>query len=222
MDARGSGGEDGGAWPEHDDLMESVAGRRIRRGEQMLARLRSAVRARAANVLNSKAVRERTHRQLDMFADRLNKRWPDAFLAHEQAIEDILQSVASGGRAALLMSGEPVADPIQWEDDFASALLDDPKLPLTLEARRQPRPPVPALPNPRDAVWTQIRQRALGGTGETVEAAVEEEGLLQATLTVTPATDQAPVNGGPYRGWFWLGTLERRAANPHEWAMRTT
>jgi hypothetical protein len=223
----------GGLWtpeqPEEDDdddprgldgLLESVAGRRIRRGEQMLERLRDAVRARAATVLNSEALKKRLDRQLDKFGDRVNKRWPNAFLAHEQAIEEILQSVAAGGRAALLMAGEPIVDPVRWEDDLASALLDDPTVPLTLEAHRQPRPPLPPPPGTRDEVWTQIRERASGGSNHNVESAVAKESLLLATLTLKPVTALPIVDGGPYRGWHWLGTLETRAIKLRDWRQK--
>jgi hypothetical protein len=203
--------------PGFDGLLNSVAGRRIRRAERMLERLRGAVRAQAATALKSEALKKRLNRQLDEFGDRVNKRWPNAFLAHEQAIEEVLQAVAGGGRAALLMAGEPVVDPVQWEDDLASALLDDPTVPLTLEAHRQPRPPLPPPPSTGAEVWTQIRERASGGSNHNVEAAAEEEGLLLATLTLAPVTGLPTVNSGPYRGWYWLGTSERRAVEPRDW-----
>lgn len=200
-----------------DGLLNSVAGRRIRRGERELARLRDAVRAGAATVLNSDVLQERLRRQLDAFGDRVNERWPDAFLAHQQAIEDTLQSVASGGRAARLMAGQLVADPAGWEDDLASALVDDPTIPLSLEAHRQPRPPVPPPPNSGDEVWAQIREQASGGLSRNVEAAAEQEGLLLATLTLASVTTLPTVNGGPYHGWHWLGTYEKRVTTPRNW-----
>jgi hypothetical protein len=211
------GQEHDGDPPGLDDLLDSVAAKRIRRGKRELVRLRNAVRARAATVLNSDALQERLHRQLDAFGDRLNKRWPDAFLAHEQAIEDILQSVAGGGRAARLMAGQLVADPVGWEDDLASALLDDPAIPLTLEAHRQPRPPLPPPPNAGDEVWAQIREQASGGSSRYAEAVAEEEGLLLATLTLASVTALPTVNNGPYRGWHWLGTYEKRVTKPRNW-----
>lgn len=196
--------------PGLDGLLDSVAGQRIRRGERKLVRLREAVRARAATVLNGDALQQRLRRQLDAFGDRLNKRWPDAFLAHQEAIEDILQSVAAGGRAVQATSGRLVADPEVWEDDLASALLDDPTVPLTLEACRQPRPPLPPPPSAGDDVWKQIRERASGDSNEDVEDATEDQGLLLATLTLLPVIQLPTVSNGPYRGWRWLGTFERR------------
>lgn len=197
--------------------LDSAAGRRIRCGDRMLAHLRHAVRTKAAAVLSSDTLKKRLDRQLESFGDRIKKRWPDAFLASEQAIEEILQSMASGGRAALLMRGQLVADPIRWEDGLAFALLDDPTVPLALEARRQPRPALPAPPSTGDEVWTRIRERALDGSSENMETAAEEEGLLLTTLALMPVTRLPTVNGGPYRGWHWLGTYEKRVTEPRDW-----
>lgn len=200
-----------------DGLLDSVAGRRIRRGAWRLAHLRDAVRTKVAAVLKSDALTKRLERQLDKFGDRVNKRWPDAILAHQQAIEEMLQSIASGGRAALLMDGQLVADPIQWEDGMASALVDDPTLPLTLEARRQPRPPLPPPPRSGADVWIQVHERACGNSNLNVEAADEKEDLLVATLTLASVTELSTVDRGPYRGWHWLGTFERRVVKPRDW-----
>ena len=79
----------------------------------------------------------RLQSQLDAFADRLERRWPDAYLASEQAIEEDLQRAAAGGRAARLAVGQLVADPVSWEDALARALLDDPWLPLALEGDKE-------------------------------------------------------------------------------------
>lgn len=197
-------------------LLDSFAGKRIRRGERMLLRLRDAVRARAAIVLNGDALQRRLRKQLDAFGDRVNKRWPDAFLAHLQAIEDILQSVAAIGRAVQATAGRLVSDSAGWEDDLASALLDDPTVPLTLEASRHPRPLLPPPPNTRDEVWSQIRERASDGFSEDIEATAEEEGPLLATLTIATVMELPTINSGPYRGWRWLGTYERRVVKPRD------
>lgn len=203
--------------PGLDDLLESVAGRRMHRGERPLEGLRAAVRERAATSLSSDALKRRLDRQLDTFGDRVNKRWPDAFLAPEQTIEEILQSVAAGGRAALLMAGEPIADPIRWEDDLASAILNDPAVPLTLEAHRQPRPPLPPPPRMGHDLWVHVRERASGSLSENVDEALEEEGLLLATLTLGSVDELPTVKRGPHDGWHWLGTVERRTVKHRDW-----
>lgn len=67
-------------------------------------------------------MRARLGRQLDTFVNRADERWPDAFLAPDQATEEALQRVASGARATQVVSGHPVVDPIEWEDALASAI----------------------------------------------------------------------------------------------------
>ena len=197
--------------PGLDEVLDSAAGRRIRRGERIFPGLQPAVRSTAASTLSSNALKTRLERQLDTFGDRVSGRWPDAFLAPNQAIEEALQSVTAGGRATLIMSGHPIADPIGWEDALTSAILDDPTVPLTLEAHRQPRPPLPPPPGIGQELWAQIRDRANGDTREGVEEALEKDGLLCATLTLEPVSSLLTVQRGPCGGWYWLGTIESRA-----------
>lgn len=203
--------------PGLDELLDSVAGKRISRAERMMEQLREAVRARASTALNSKPLKERLDRQLEKLSDRTTKRWPDAFLAHEQAIEEILQSVAAGGRAASWMVGEPATDPVRWEDELASALLDDPFMPLALETHRQPRPQLPPPPGAQDEAWEQARVCGAGGFGDGVEEAAEKDGLVLATLTLGTVATLPVVNGGPYDGWRWFATLETRAVSNRDW-----
>lgn len=191
-------------------LLNSVAGARIRRGERVFDGLRDAVRSRAATILKSDALKKRLDRQLDAFGDRINKRWPDAFLATEESIEAILQNVAAGGRAALIMAGQPVTDPVRWEDDLASAIVDDPTVPLTIEALRQPRPRVPPPPLDNAKVWGDVRARAQERSSEHVADAVESDGLILATLTMDPLSALPTAEGGQYDAWYWLGTHETR------------
>lgn len=65
---------------------------------------------------------------------RSRKRWPDAFLVNEETIEVALQTIAAGGRAAMLARGNPITDGVESEDRIASAPADDPEVPLILEA----------------------------------------------------------------------------------------
>lgn len=203
--------------PGLDELLDSVAGVRIRRGEHLFPGLRSAVRGTAAATLNSKALKTRLNQQLDTFGDRTNQRWPDAFLAPNQAIEGALQSVAAGSRAALVMSGEPIADPAEWEEALALAILDDPTVPLVLEAHRQPRPQVPPPPGAGNELWAQIYERAKGAQDDDIEEALEKADLLCATLTLEPCSSLPTVRGGPYNDWYWLATVESRASKHSDW-----
>jgi hypothetical protein len=108
------------------------------------------------------------------------------------------------------MAGNPVSNPIRWEDELASTLLDDPIIPLTLEACRQPRPSLPPPPSRGHALWEQIRERAAGGSAAYIEEATEENGIFFATLTNKPSSFLPTVERGMFRGWYWLATMEKR------------
>jgi len=203
--------------PGLDELLDSVAGQRCHRGERIFPELRSTLRSTAASKLSSDTLKRRLERQLDAFSDRMNQRWPDAFLAPNEAIEEALQSVAGAGRATLLVSGYPVADPMNWEDVLTSAILDNPAVPLTLEAHRQPRPPLPPPPITTDELWTQVRAQASKRCDNGIEEALDKDGLCCATLSLEPASSLLMVERGPYRGWYWLATVEKRVFKNPDW-----
>ncbi len=200
-------------------FLESVAGNRLRHAERLLPGLTRAVQERVTSSLESESIRKRLNSQLDSLGDRVRKRWPDAFLVNEETIENTVQAVAAGGRAAKLASGNLVTDGIAWEDKLASVLLDDPEVPLTLEATRQPRPPIPLPPGNGDAIWGHIRDRAGGAStaDSGIEAAVDEEGILAATIRVQPLGSVGKVEHGSFRDWRWLGTMEKRWVEPSDW-----
>jgi hypothetical protein len=131
------------------------------------------VRRRVAMEVVEKGHKKRLQRQLDAYGDHIEKSWPDAYLAPEEAVEDALQRAAAGGRAARLAQGLPVADPVKWEDKLATTLLDDPALPVALEATRHPRVDTAPPPHRGELVWSALRARAQGQpTGDAqVEAA---------------------------------------------------
>jgi hypothetical protein len=104
-----------------------------------------------------------------------------------------------------------------WEDILASAILDDPTVPLTLEAHRQPRPPLPPPPGTGHELWAQIRERGSGRTGDGVEEVLEKDGMLCSTLTMEHVSSLLTVERGPYGGWHWLATVESRAFKHPDW-----
>jgi hypothetical protein len=177
------------------------------------------VHERVASSLEDEPVKKRLSSQLDDLGDRPRKRWPDAFLVHEETIEGTVQSVAAGGRAAMLATGSLVTDGVAWEDKLAAALLDDPKLPLILEATRQPRPPILPPPGNGHAIWDRIHNRAAGTSkaDSGIDEAMEEEGVLIATLSVEPWNLAQTVERGTFRGWRWLGTMEQRWVESSDW-----
>jgi len=197
-----------------DQLIQSVAKTRLLEGEQLLPGLIRAVRLRTANRLHEDAFKKRLKSQMDTLADRIRKRWPNAFLASEELVEESIQSIASGGRAARIMSGDPISDPISWEDSLAAVLIDDPRLPLLLESTRQPRPNLPVPPQRYDDLWSQIHLRAEGNISLTIEEALRKDEFLNATITIKPYSSIQQVKQGKFKDWFWLGTMEHRWLKP--------
>ena len=208
---------DNRAWLEA--LLDSVAGDRLQRVEPVLPGFRAAVQRRATSSLESDVVRTRLRSQLESLSSQSQKRWPDAYLANEETIEGILQTVAAGGRAALLAEGEFANDGAVWEDTLASILADDRGIPLLLEATREPRPPLPPPPGRGNEIWMRILDRAKGASNAEagIEIAVEREGLLSATISVGDATTVRSVEAGKYKGWKWLGFSERRRIQKPDW-----
>jgi hypothetical protein len=200
-----------------DAFLNDVAGNRLRRGERLLPRFRNAVQRRVASLVEDEQIKRRLNSQLDDLASRVRKRWPDAFLVHEETIEATLQSVAAGGRAAMLGTGKLITNAVTWEDTLASALLDDPEIPLILEATRQPRPPIAAPPGNGHSMWARLRERAATVENRGIEQAAEADGVLTATMRVEPYTSAAIVEHGTFRGWRWLATVEHRWVKPPDW-----
>lgn len=119
----------------------------------------------------------------------------------------------------MLAAGSLITDGVVWEDNLASALADDPEVPLILEATRQPRPPIPLPPGNGDEIWGRIRDRARGAsTGDSgIEEALDEKGTLIATVRVQPQASVRSVEHGRFGGWRWLGTMEKRWVEPSDW-----
>lgn len=191
-------------------FIEVVARVRLLQGERFLPGLLDAVGAQVTEVRSSEAFKKRLKSQRDTFADSVHKRWPNAFLANEEIIENALQSIATGGRTARLMAGVLISDPIEWEDQLASVLLNDPTIPLLVEMHRQPRPQISPPPGISDKVWVQIHEsRSNVSSSSIVEAAEEDEHLL-STITVKSASCSPIVKGGKFGGWRWLATVENQ------------
>ena len=195
---------------EIDGLIESFAGVRLKQGERFLPGLKRAVREYFVASINDEHTKERLEAQLRAFADRLRKRWPDAFLVQGEKIEEALQTIAAGGRAARFTVGELVINPVEWEDKLASTLLNDPSVPLILEATRQPRPNIIPPPGRGGKVWMHISDRINNGLSSVVEEASCESNIVLATIKIEPASSSPVVEGGAFKGWRWFATMEKR------------
>ena len=195
-----------------DGIIDAVAGIRLLHTEPILPGIRQAVHRRINAMQNNEEQKQRMQAQLRAYADMPEKRWPDAFLVSEEAVEDAIQRTASGARAARLMNGELVGDPVELEESLAQALLDDPELPLVVERTRQPRPEIPPPPPRGDPLWHALRARAEGrGIDETgVEAAIQNGDALFGTVSISGTEVVPTLVDGPYGGWRLVAAVEQR------------
>ena len=127
---------------EIDGMIDEVVDARLSRAELIHPRMRGAMRRRIDSIRKDKEITRRMQVQFGAYGNQVKIRWPDAFLAVDEAVEGAIQRTAAGLRSARPMNGEPVADPVAFEDHLAGALLDDPELPLAIERTRQPRPAI--------------------------------------------------------------------------------
>lgn len=196
-------------------LVDSVAGVRLERAEPLLPGLGDAVRRKVTETVAGSDFDRRLRRQFEAYSSRVERRMPDAYLASEEAVESALQLVAAGGRAASLMRGLPVLDPVGWEDDLATALLDDPAIPVCLEAARHPRPNIPPPPGLGDLMWSDLRTGSLpeNERERAGESTVQGVSVLRSTISVLPAETTPTVEAGRFIGWRLVATVERRISS---------
>ena len=205
-----------------DLIVRDVAGCRLSNAEPALPGLTQAVTARVVATMETEEFRELRQDQLDAYADQIAKRLPDAFLIWKQTVEEALQCAAAGSRAALIASGEAVIDPAAWEDDLALTLLDDPDLPLAIEARRTPRPHIPISLPLTSPVWADPSfGTTTEGGREPYELLAEQDGLLDATLSIEPSSTAELVEQGPYQGWRVIASAEKRTIQHPNWSQHS-
>lgn len=150
-------------------------------------------------------IRERSREQLDHLRSPSSSRIPDAYLVHEQEVEDELQKVGAGIRTALALGGSLLSSPFEVERRYATDLSPTGIWALRSEASRVPRPatrpsafawsrnPIPWVGD-RDAVWPPPDADALAG--------VRQVSGVDAELV--------RVEEAPYAGWIQLGFAERQ------------
>ena len=204
---------------EVDSLINELAGVRLSCAERLLPGLREAVRKRAETVLKTDEHRQRMKAQHRAYTDGQGQRLPDICFAVMEAIEDALQRAAAGARGAWLMNHGPVADPVELEEQLATALLDDPELPLLVERTRHPRPEIPPPPFRGDPLWGALRARAEGrSVDETgVEAACQDGSELLGTIAISDSELVPTIVDGPYGGWRLVAAVEQRVLPRPDW-----
>lgn len=196
------------------ELVELVAAHRIHKAELLLAGIGTAVCERVAAATDDERFRQQFSSQVNALSPA-RRRLPNAYLATHQTVEQALQLSAAGGRAACISKGVALSDPVRWEDDLADVLLDDPWLPLALEATRIPRPPVPPPPSVPSLAWDD----PMAETSPDAQRAAPEGGnLSDGELFITlglSEPDTSPITDQPWlRGWFMLAVVENRTLLP--------
>jgi len=193
-------------------MVDEAAGARLAGAEQILPGFKEAVYKRVKAALEDEKHKHKIKRQLDAYADRVKQRWPDAYLATEEEIENAIQQAAAGARAAKLMNGDAVNDPIELEETLAWALIDDSELQFSIECTRQSRPDIPSPPPSGDLLWGRLHARAGGKSiAETnAEAACIYDDTLKGTVSIMDAQAVPVLEGGLYQGWRLVASVEQR------------
>ena len=191
---------------EHDRvaaIVHDVAGRRLASAVDDLPGLEDVVVSTVEAAMHSDEFRELMDEQVQSFADRSRKRWPDAYLINEQTVETVLQTVAASGRAARMVAGHPASDPAAWEETLGTLLIDEPTIPLALEMTRQCRPHIPHIEPPRSKWWRNVRA---GAGAVSVDL---HHGQVFASISLEEGSPHR-LAGGPFDDWYLIGAHETR------------
>ncbi|MGX2993594.1 AAA family ATPase [Streptomyces sp. JNUCC 64] len=182
------------------EMLAEVAGTRLNEAEQLQPGLIRAVLARVRREVDTEHSIERNKTQSRANRSADEGELPDAYLAIQETVEVAIQTVASGSRAYRLSQGLGVSDPAAWEDQLATVLTDDPRIPLAFEEARWPRPDLPLPPGPDDLVGQDTSL-----TGTTTE-----------TISTRPLTQAVTLTGQTLLGWRILASVEeRKFLSPH-------
>ncbi|WP_330323009.1 ATP-binding protein [Streptomyces anulatus] len=181
-------------------MVAEVAGARLNNAEQLQPGLIRAVLARVRREVDTERTIERNKAQSRANLSADEGELPDAYLAIEETIEKAIQTVAAGSRAHRLSQGLGVSDPAAWEDQLATVLTDDPRIPLAFEEARWPRPDLPLPPGPDDPASEDTPL-----TGTTAK-----------TISTRPLTQAVALTGQTLPGWRILASVEeRKFLSPH-------
>ena len=185
---------------------------RLSEGNEILPGLWQAVRRRMDSAIEGEEQKQRLKAQISSYADENKKRTPDIFLVPLEVLEDTIQRVAGGARAARVLNGRAVADPIQLEESLAEVLLDDVQFPMRLEGTRHPRPEIPAPPGRGASLWGELQLLTVGGRDEEtpLESELPENDILSGTVSVSDPESVPKIGGGPFKDWRLVATVERR------------
>ncbi|MFC5813585.1 hypothetical protein [Nonomuraea harbinensis] len=145
--------------------------------------------------------------QLDLLTNGRRSQFPDAYLAHQAAVEDSLQRAAAGLRAAFAQAGH-LGNPHNFERGAAVRLRDDPRAALRAELARIPRP----LTRPDMLQWSLDPAPWLSESHQADKPWPPSGFATVAGLRSLPdgAMAFARVSNGPHAGWVQIGLFERQ------------
>ncbi|MFD9725538.1 AAA family ATPase [Streptomyces sp. NPDC059072] len=179
-----------------------LAEERLLAAAPMLPLLERAAVSRFNQALAEPGVSDSINREHQELSDITHRRWADAFTGRASLFEDALQQAAAGGRASLVASGAPPADPVAWEYALACLLVNDPAIPLAIEATRQPRPSVPPPPGPGDSAWSKTPPQ------KQMRGALTQTAKLVITSSTRPPECCAVLHAGRFQGWRIIAVSE--------------
>lgn len=207
-------------------ILGDFAGERLEGAEPILPGLIAATLRRLSIALDDDDLQRKMRRQLDQLGDSdAEENWPDTWLAIAEAAEESVQRAAAGVRLADPRRGV-LSEPGAREAKLAEALLGHPSLAITLEATRQPRPPVPVPPSRYDPMWESLfplldasggvapddsMDRSGDGRGETsTSRGAQYRGAesCYATVVTSVLTDFTQLTDAG-SGWRVLASIER-------------
>ncbi|MGW8954673.1 AAA family ATPase [Streptomyces sp. NPDC055709] len=174
-------------------MVAEVGRARLNEAEQLQPGLIRAVLAKVRREVDIERTMDRSKALVRANRSADEDELPDAYLAIEETIEEAIQAVAAGSRAHRLSQGLGASDPAAWEDQLASVLTDHPRIPLSFEEARWPRPDL-RLPGPDDL-----------SDPDTPAAATTAE-----TTSTRPLAQAAVLTGQTLPGWRILASVEER------------
>ncbi len=204
--------------PGIDGLISSVAGHRLNRAKTLLPGLGEAVRTRVVSAMKTDRFKRQLRAQLDAFADGIGQRYPDAYLIGEQMTEEALQLAAAGGRTARIAAGDATSDPIAWENILADALVDDPTLPMSLEEKRIPRPPISFPPPLGSDIWAhEMAETSATAERDPPELTLDAHHELVSTIQVQASDATHVMEQAGFRGWRMIAAVEDYVTPHPDW-----
>lgn len=120
--------------------LERCAGERMTLAEEFMPQLRAAASERLGQLFNDEEFQRSYTSQVRGLTHPASTRQPDAYTLEQEAVERVLQEVASGARVSQAKENGIVGNPQEFEKELAEALIDNPELPLRVAASRIPRP----------------------------------------------------------------------------------